>query len=122
MANTITPPPPCHGRATPQGAPTVAPAGWDPSHITFHDALSALNPLQYLPVVGTIYREVTGDVVNPALRIAVAGAASVVLGPLGLVAAMIGAAADEIAHGGETGGSAARRAAAAHSYRAARVG
>ena len=122
MANAMTALPPCHGRTTPQGPPTVAPEGWDPSHVTFHDALSALNPLQYLPVVGTIYREATGDSVNPALRIAVAGAAGLLLGPLGLVAAMIGAAADEIAHGGETGGSAARWAAATQSYRAARAG
>jgi hypothetical protein len=35
---------------------------------TFHDFLSAMNPLQYLPVVGTIYRAVTGDVIPEALR------------------------------------------------------
>jgi hypothetical protein len=36
--------------------------------LSFHDVLSALNPLQYLPVVGTIYRAVTGDVIPEALR------------------------------------------------------
>jgi hypothetical protein len=35
---------------------------------SFHDFLSAINPLQYLPVVGTIYRAVTGDVIPEALR------------------------------------------------------
>ena len=37
-------------------------------HITFHDVLSAINPLQYLPVVGTIYRAVTGDQIPESLR------------------------------------------------------
>ena len=33
-----------------------------PAHLSpFHELLSELNPLQYLPVVGTIYRAVTGD-------------------------------------------------------------
>ena len=33
-----------------------------PAHRSaFHELLSELNPLQYLPVVGTIYRAVTGD-------------------------------------------------------------
>jgi hypothetical protein len=34
----------------------------------FHEFLSDINPLQYLPVVGTIYRAVTGDVIPEALR------------------------------------------------------
>jgi hypothetical protein len=36
--------------------------------LSFHDVLSAMNPLQYLPVVGTIYRAVTGDAIPEALR------------------------------------------------------
>jgi hypothetical protein len=35
---------------------------------TFHQILSALNPLQYIPVVGTIYRAVTGDEIPEPLR------------------------------------------------------
>jgi hypothetical protein len=35
---------------------------------SFHDFLSAINPLQYLPVVGAIYRGVTGDVIPDAVR------------------------------------------------------
>jgi hypothetical protein len=35
---------------------------------TFHDLLSDLNPLQYLPVVGTLYRAVTGDVIPEPVR------------------------------------------------------
>ncbi len=38
------------------------------SHVTFHQILSALNPLQYIPVVGTIYRAVTGDEIPEPLR------------------------------------------------------
>ena len=36
----------------------------------FHDLLSELNPLQYVPVVGTIYRAVTGDTIPEAARFA----------------------------------------------------
>src|SRR6201999_4205900 len=36
--------------------------------VSFHDVLSALNPLQYLPMVGTIYRAITGDVIPEGLR------------------------------------------------------
>jgi hypothetical protein len=46
-------------------APTAVAAGHG---LSFHDVLSALNPLQYLPVVGTIYRAVTGDVIPEGLR------------------------------------------------------
>jgi hypothetical protein len=37
-------------------------------HWSFHEVLSALNPLQYLPVIGTIYRAVTGDQIPDELR------------------------------------------------------
>lgn len=37
-------------------------------HASFHEVLSALNPLQYLPVIGTIYRAVTGDQIPEAVR------------------------------------------------------
>jgi hypothetical protein len=47
---------------------------------SFRDLLSALNPLQYLPVVGTIYRAVTGDVIPESLRHA---GSMIVSGPLG---------------------------------------
>jgi hypothetical protein len=87
---------PSYGRSTPQSPPTAAPAGWDLSHIGFSDVLSALNPLQYVPVVGTIYREITGDKVNPALLVAVAGIESIFLGPLGLAGAMLGVTAGEL--------------------------
>jgi len=36
----------------------------------FHRLLSELNPLQYVPVVGTIYRAITGDTIPAAARLA----------------------------------------------------
>jgi hypothetical protein len=83
--------------------PLPAPADWDIGHVGFGDVLEALNPLQYLPGVGMIYREITGDSVHPALRIAVAGVVSFFLGgPIGLAATMIVAAAGEVASGHAT--------------------
>jgi hypothetical protein len=53
--------------------------------LSFHDVLSAMNPLQYLPVVGTIYRAVTGDVIPEALRLGGSMLVSGLLGgPIGL--------------------------------------
>ena len=36
----------------------------------FHDLMSELNPLQYVPVIGTIYRAVTGDTIPETARFA----------------------------------------------------
>jgi len=36
--------------------------------ISFETVLHSLNPLQYLPVVGTIYRAITGDILNEGVR------------------------------------------------------
>ena len=41
------------------------------AHATpFHELLSELNPLQYIPVVGTIYRSITGDTIPETARTA----------------------------------------------------
>jgi hypothetical protein len=54
------------------------------SHVTFHQILSALNPLQYIPVVGTIYRAVTGDEIpEPVRRIGSLIASFLMGGPVG---------------------------------------
>jgi hypothetical protein len=61
--------------------------------------LSALNPLQYLPVVGTIYRAVTGDTIPEALRLGGSMLVSGLIGgPIGLVT-NIGATVAEKATG-----------------------
>jgi hypothetical protein len=89
------------------GATTPQPAEKPESGLRFSDVLSALNPLQYLPVVGTIYRAVTGDTIPEALRIGGSlGVGFLFGGPIGLA---IGAASalgqklcgldlDEVAH------------------------
>jgi hypothetical protein len=84
-------------------ASTAPSGGPGSSQVHFSDVLSTLNPLQYLPVVGTIYRTITGDSVHPAFRVAASAALSLVFGgPIGLAATMIGVAAEEIARGGPT--------------------
>ncbi len=39
-----------------------------PHHGGFREFLSELNPLQYIPVIGTIYRAVTGDTIPETAR------------------------------------------------------
>src|SRR3954469_9938356 len=36
---------------------------------TFKDALDIINPLQQLPIIGSIYRELTGDTIKPGARL-----------------------------------------------------
>ena len=36
----------------------------------FRDVLSLINPLQHIPIIGNIYRNLTGDVAAPAIRVA----------------------------------------------------
>lgn len=55
----------------------------------FHELLSDLNPLQYIPVVGTIYRAITGDEGNPTLRfVASLGTGFALGGPIGVAVAV----------------------------------
>ena len=61
--------------------------------LSFSDVLSDLNPLQYLPVIGTIYRAVTGDTIPRPLREAGSLLVSGLMGgPVGLATnlAMLG--------------------------------
>ncbi len=51
------------------GTGPPATAAPDTPDVSFHDVLSALNPLQYVPVVGSIYRAATGDVPPEPVRI-----------------------------------------------------
>ncbi len=64
--------------AMPQGAATTHPG-------FFRSLLSDLNPLQYIPVVGPIYRAITGDEGNPDLRfVASLGTSFALGGPVGV--------------------------------------
>ena len=71
---------------TAQARSTLKSAPGSDGGLHFSDILSALNPLQYLPVVGTIYRAVTGDRIPEGLQIAGSLAVGTALsGPIGLV-------------------------------------
>ena len=63
---------------------------------SFADILDVINPLQHIPVVSTLYREMTGDTLSAGARIA---GGALFGGPLGLFASIIDAAIEE-----ETGG------------------
>ena len=51
--------------------------------LTFGDILDVINPLQHIPIVSTIYRNLTGDELSPAARIA---GGALFGGPIGLIA------------------------------------
>lgn len=51
--------------------------------LTFGDVLDMVNPLQHLPIIGPLYRELTGDTLSPGARL-VGG--TLFGGPLGLMA------------------------------------
>ena len=54
--------------------------------ITFRELLSDLNPLQYIPIVGTIYRALTGDTIPDSVReIGSLTVSGLMGGPIGLV-------------------------------------
>ncbi len=77
------------GYATPpDGAGPIGPDGlWpQPLKVPFSDVLKALNPLQHVPVVGTIYRAATGDTIPAPLRILGAG---IFGGPIGILGAAV---------------------------------
>ncbi|MFD2261841.1 hypothetical protein ACFSM5_03010 [Lacibacterium aquatile] len=51
--------------------------------LTFDDVLDMVNPLHHLPIIGPIYRELTGDTLSPGARL-IGG--TLFGGPVGLVA------------------------------------
>lgn len=51
--------------------------------LTFGDIIDVINPLQHIPVISTIYRNLTGDELSPAARIA---GGALFGGPIGFVA------------------------------------
>lgn len=65
-----------------------------PGTLEFSDVLQAMNPLHHLPGVGSIYRAVTGETLNPALRVL---GAAVFGGPVGMLSAAVFAAIEQFA-------------------------
>jgi hypothetical protein len=71
--------------ATPAPSNDDGDSGSETGGITFHDVLDAINPLQHLPVIGTLYRSLTGEQIKPFPK-----AAGDLLygGPLGFVSSI----------------------------------
>lgn len=82
-----------------------------PCDLSFNEVLQALNPLQHLPVVGTIYRAVSGETLNPALRI-LGGAA--LGGPIGLLTTAVITAIEELGKASQATATAATQGSGAH--------
>lgn len=57
------------------------------SDISWGDLLDAINPLQHIPIIGSIYRAVTGDTIKPEMQIAGSLIFGAVTGSLALSAA-----------------------------------
>jgi len=74
-------------------APIAPDSAASAAGLSFREVLSDLNPLQYLPVVGTLYRALTGDTIPRPLREAGSLVASGLMGgPVGIATnlAMLG--------------------------------
>ena len=63
--------------------------------------MDIINPLQQLPIVGPVYRALTGDTIKPEMRV-VGGA--LYGGPIGLALAVADSAVEEVS-GRDTGGN-----------------
>lgn len=57
--------------------------------LTFRDVLDVVNPLQHIPLIGTLYRKLTGDTIDPAMRIA---GGALFGGPIGAIASTVAVA------------------------------
>jgi hypothetical protein len=73
-----------------------------PAEMTFGDFLRALNPLHHIPVVGWVYRQITGETIQPVFRVL---GGLVTGGPIGAIASAVGALAEELLVGADTGGA-----------------
>jgi hypothetical protein len=59
---------------------------------SFWDFLDVINPLQHIPVVNTIYREMTGDEIKAPAKLI---GSAILGGPVGLAAAMVDTAIED---------------------------
>ena len=60
--------------------------------VSFSDFLSVINPLQHIPVIGSIYRALTGDTISPTSRV-IGGL--LFGGPVGLIASALNAVVEQ---------------------------
>jgi len=73
----------------------------DDDQPSFGDFLDVINPLQHIPIVNDIYREITGDKIGVGARLA---GGALYGGPIGLIGAAINAVVEE-ATGHDIGGT-----------------
>ena len=83
----------------PNGSTQVASHG--SADYSLGDLVDIINPLQQLPIVGTVYRALSGDTIKPEMRV-VGGA--LYGGPIGLALAVADSAVEEVT-GRDTGGN-----------------
>jgi len=65
---------------------------WGKEGFSFGALLDIVNPLQHIPIVGTVYRAITGDSIGPASRIA---GGTLFGGVIGLIASSIDSLVEE---------------------------
>jgi len=68
--------------------------GQSDGEFTFGDFLDIINPLQHIPVISSLYREITGDTISPHARV-IGG--TLFGGPSGLVTAVVNTIYSEVA-------------------------
>lgn len=61
--------------------------------LTFGDILDLINPLQHIPFLSSVYRKITGDAIDPAIRIA---GGALFGGPIGAAVATVTVAVGEV--------------------------
>lgn len=66
---------------------------------SFKDIIDSVNPLQQVPIVGSLYRSLSGDTISAASRLA---GGALLGGPVGLLAAAVSAGVDALT-GGDIG-------------------
>jgi len=84
------PPAPAGGAAAPVDGGSFAPFGDD--GLTFADLLDIVNPLQHIPIIGTLYRHLTGDALDAGARV-IGGA--LFGGPVGIAIAGVNVLLEE---------------------------
>ncbi|MEQ8232021.1 MAG: hypothetical protein RLW61_05530 [Gammaproteobacteria bacterium] len=90
------PPPADTAAAAAKPAPSrtsAATAAFGDDGLTFGDLVDLVNPLHHLPVIGNLYRKLTGDTIAPALRI---GGGALFGGPFGAALAAAGVVAGSL--------------------------
>lgn len=83
----------------PNGSTQVASHG--AADYSLGDLVDIINPLQQLPIVGTVYRALTGDTIKPEMRVA---GGALYGGPIGLALAVADSAVEQVS-GRDTGGN-----------------